>query len=97
MLKVDGRVVMISGASRGIGNAVADRLLAEGYRVSGGMRRPETERETNAMMVHAYDAEQNGSAEAWVAATVARFGRIDGIVNAAGINPKVRVSDKDER
>jgi len=31
-----------------------------------------------------------------VAATLARFGRIDAIVNAAGINPKVRVSDGEE-
>lgn len=96
MLKTEGRVVMISGASRGIGRAVADRLLAAGYKVSGGMRKPDQARAGDAMMVHPYDAEQAGSAEAWVAATVARFGRIDAIVNAAGINPKVRVSDAEE-
>lgn len=96
MLKTEGRVVMISGASRGIGRAVADRLLTAGYKVSGGMRKPNQSSAGDAMMVHRYDAEEVGSAEDWVAATVARFGRIDAIVNAAGINPKVCVKDENE-
>lgn len=96
MLDIDGRVVMISGASRGIGRAVADKLLASGYKVSGGMRTPDTSRASDQMMVHAYDAETTGSAEAWVDATIKRFGRIDAVINAAGINPRVRVSDEGE-
>lgn len=96
MLKPDGRVVMISGASRGIGRAVMQRLLAEGYSVSGGMRAPDPALDGERAMAHRYDAEEAGSAEAWVAATVERFGRIDAVINAAGINPKVRVSDDEE-
>ena len=96
MLETKGRVVMISGASRGIGRAVTERLLGEGYKVSGGMRNPDPSRENEQMMVHAYDAETAGSAEAWVEATIKRFGRIDAIVNAAGINPRVRISDQGE-
>ena len=38
MMAADGRVVMISGASRGIGAAVARRLAREGYRLSLGVR-----------------------------------------------------------
>ncbi len=37
MLTADGRVVMVSGASRGIGRAVVDKLLASGFTVSGGI------------------------------------------------------------
>lgn len=100
MLAAEGRVVMVSGASRGIGRAVVDRLLASGFTVSAGLRRPEQLRvqlgSTAKLMTHRYNAEKPGSAEAWVAATVERFGRIDGIVNAAGINPKVRVQDEGE-
>jgi NAD(P)-dependent dehydrogenase (short-subunit alcohol dehydrogenase family) len=96
MLGPDGRVVMISGASRGIGRAVLERLHGSGFVVSGGMRQPDPAMTGERRMTHRYEAEEAGSAEAWVAATLARFGRIDALVNAAGINPKVRVSDDEE-
>jgi short-subunit dehydrogenase len=35
----DGRVAMISGATRGIGAEIADALRAEGYALSLGVRR----------------------------------------------------------
>jgi NAD(P)-dependent dehydrogenase (short-subunit alcohol dehydrogenase family) len=96
MLSEEGRVAMVSGASRGVGRAVVERLLASGYRVSGGMRNPDALPEGPDLLSHRFEAEEAGSAEAWVGATVARFGRIDAIVNAAGINPKVRVLDEGE-
>lgn len=96
MLDVDNRVVMVSGASRGIGRAVVERLLASGFRISAGLRRPDQLAGSERLLTHRYDAETAGSAESWVEATIARFGRVDAVVNAAGINPKVRVSDGDE-
>lgn len=96
MLAAQGRVVMVSGASRGIGRAVVDRLLASGFTVSAGLRKPGTLAGAERLMTHRYDAGEVGSAEAWVAATVERFGRVDAVVNAAGLNPKVRVQDEGE-
>jgi NAD(P)-dependent dehydrogenase (short-subunit alcohol dehydrogenase family) len=96
MLEPAGRVVMVSGASRGIGRAVTERLLSRGFRVSAGMRHPDPAHAGENELVHRYDAEEAGSAEAWVAATLERFGQIDALVNAAGINPKVKVSDEGE-
>lgn len=95
MLKPDGRVIMVSGASRGIGRAVVERLLASGFRISAGMRTVE-EPWHDRMICCRYEAEEAGSAEAWVAATVAHFGRLDGLVNAAGIAPQVPLIDGDE-
>src|SRR5260370_22614732 len=96
MLAAEGRVVMVSGASRGIGRAVVDGLLAWGFAGSAGLRNPEKLASAERLMTHRYDAETIGSADAWVAATVERFGRVDAVVNAAGLNPRVRVQDEGE-
>ena len=85
-LKPDGRVVMISGASRGIGLAIAKTLHAEGYSLSLGMRKPNAGAfDASRTLVHAFDAMKPETASAWVDATVARFGRIDALINNAGI------------
>lgn len=47
-------------------------------------------------MTHRYDAEDAKSPICWVNATVAGWGGVDAIVNTAGINPKVRISDEGE-
>jgi NAD(P)-dependent dehydrogenase (short-subunit alcohol dehydrogenase family) len=91
MLTPRERVVMISGASRGIGRAVARRLYDDGYRLSLGMRPSPAATEAvrgldaDRLVVAAYEARAAESAQAWVAATLARFGRIDAVVANAGI------------
>ncbi len=96
MLDPKGRVAMVSGAARGIGRATVERLLQAGYRVSAGIRDARGLVESEALLLHRYDAESVASAEAWVAATVARWGRIDALVNAAGINTVATLADADE-
>jgi NAD(P)-dependent dehydrogenase (short-subunit alcohol dehydrogenase family) len=96
MLDVDNRIVMVSGASRGIGRAVVDRLLASGFRVSAGLRDPRRLAQTDRLMTHRYDAEDANSPIAWVNATAARWGGVDAVINAAGINPRVLVSGEGE-
>jgi len=91
-----GRVAMVSGATRGIGRAVTERLLAAGYTVSAGVRDPSRLPAHERLSGHAFDAASPGSADAWVAATLARHGRIDALVNAAGINPRGTLLDPDE-
>ncbi|MDQ8728275.1 SDR family NAD(P)-dependent oxidoreductase [Bradyrhizobium sp. LHD-71] len=96
MMKGKGRVAMISGATRGIGRAVLQRLLDAGYQVSAGVRDVSRLPRHPALTACAYDAGLSGSAEEWVAATIARYNRVDALVNAAGINPKARLLDADE-
>ncbi|MDH4108273.1 MAG: SDR family NAD(P)-dependent oxidoreductase [Gammaproteobacteria bacterium] len=101
-LSVEGRVAMVSGASRGIGLAIARQLLADGYRVSIGVRDVASTREvysdvSNAhLLVAEFDACDPGSAAAWVGSTLDRFGRIHALVNNAGIWRKVGFDSGDE-
>jgi NADP-dependent 3-hydroxy acid dehydrogenase YdfG len=89
------KVVLITGASSGIGEATARLLAAAGARVMLGARR--TDRlERLASEIQAaggeaafqrLDVTQGASVEAFVAAAVERFGRVDVLVNNAGIMP----------
>jgi NADP-dependent 3-hydroxy acid dehydrogenase YdfG len=88
MLDPDNRVIMISGASRGIGLACARELAGLGYRLSLGVRNPEAQPRDGLgddLHVHHWDATDKASAAAWAESAQAHFGRIDGLVLNAGI------------
>ena len=102
MLPAQDRAVMISGANRGIGLAVARCLHDRGYSLSLGGRDPAALQqatggfEPGRVFRHAYEASDRTLAEAWVAATAERFGRIDGLINAAGILKPAHVEQDPE-
>lgn len=88
MGKLDGRVVFITGAARGQGEAEARLFTAEGARVvladvldEPGQKLAE---ELGALYVH-LDVSREGDWTAAVAAAKDAFGRVDGLVNNAGI------------
>lgn len=98
MLPPGERVVMVSGANRGIGAAIARRLAAAGFRLSLGVRNGKTPAvpDSERCLVARYEARQRDSAKAWVDATVERFGRIDALVNNAGIARVSTIEDDSE-
>jgi NADP-dependent 3-hydroxy acid dehydrogenase YdfG len=91
------RVAMISGANRGLGAAIARELSAQGWSLSLGMRAPAPLDgvSAEAALLHRYDATEGGEAE-WVAATLARFGRIDAIVANAGVVSRSSVIEAED-
>jgi NADP-dependent 3-hydroxy acid dehydrogenase YdfG len=102
MLSPEGRVIMVSGANRGIGLAVASCLHDKGYRLSLGGRDAGKlaaalgDLDEARVITIPFDARDRASCAAWVERTVGHFGRIDGLVNNAGISLKVGIEDDDE-
>ncbi len=77
-------VVLITGASAGIGKATAALLSEQGFRVFGTGRRPLRENEDGAQMLP-LDVTSDQSAASCVSAVIEQAGRIDVLVNNAGI------------
>lgn len=87
MLAPDGRVIMISGANRGIGLETARVLAARGYTLSLGARDPGSipTDGLGQVLTHVWQATDAQTSTDWAQATLERFGRIDGIVMNAGV------------
>ncbi|HPZ50028.1 MAG TPA: 3-ketoacyl-ACP reductase [Propionibacteriaceae bacterium] len=89
-------VAMVTGGSRGIGRGITERLLKDGYRVSILATRPaprEILDELEALGEVAYTAgsiADPADHERYLAATLEAFGRVDVLVNNAGVAPSVR-------
>lgn len=94
-LTVDGKVAVVTGASRGIGEATAAELLASGARgVVITSRREENVAaaavrlgESDRLLALAARADSENAAESTIQAAIERFGSCDILVNNAGTNP----------
>lgn len=87
------KVVLVTGASSGIGRACAFALGREGAKVVAAGRRVERLEEVANAIRHAGgecetvagDVRDGATCQAWVEVAVSRFGGLDGLVNAAGV------------
>ncbi len=96
----ESKIILVTGASSGIGAAVAAHLAQEGHHVVAGARREDRLRELadstadlteGSVSVRRLDVTDRADVAAFVDAAVAQHGRIDVIVNNAGIMPLSRL------
>ena len=91
------KVIVITGASSGIGEAAARALAREGARLMLGARREdrlrelvtalENEHEAAAAAYEVTDVSDSGQVNALIEAAISKYGRIDVLINNAGLMP----------
>lgn len=102
-MELQHRVIIVTGASSGIGAATARMLARAGARVVLAARREDELRRIAAeivaaggqALVVATDMAERSSIDALVGRTVDEYGRIDGIVNNAGVGGGSSIEDDD--
>ncbi len=104
MDRFEGKVVLVTGAGRGIGRAIALAFAAEGGRVAandispdGVERTAQTIREAGGeAMAYVADVANKMAVQTMIETVRDRFGRIDILVNNAGVEPHASLLSLDE-
>ncbi|WP_166132941.1 SDR family NAD(P)-dependent oxidoreductase [Nocardioides ochotonae] len=99
-LQLEGCVVLVTGASRGLGAAMALALAKEGATVVAAARSKDSLAAVAAqgggrISAVTVDMRDEESVQALVPEVIARHGRIDGLVNNAGIAPAGKFATQD--
>jgi len=95
-------VIMISGANRGIGKAIALKLYEHGFLLSLGVRNMDAipadilKLSKDKVLLASYNAYHPNTDQVWVKKTEQVYGRIDGLINNAGIYHAVDIEDDNE-
>lgn len=100
---VKNKVVIITGASSGIGRALAKEFAAKGARLSLGARRTDlleqlkSELSETEMLIMKTDVSNENDCRLLIEETIRRFGQIDVLINNAGISMRALFEEVDTR
>lgn len=95
------KVIVVTGASSGIGRALARELASMGAKLSLAARRTELLEELRAelpgteILIQTTDVSREEDCRALIEATIERFGQIDVLINNAGISMRAAFEDVD--
>ncbi|MEL6640432.1 MAG: SDR family NAD(P)-dependent oxidoreductase [Pseudomonadota bacterium] len=89
------RTILVTGANRGLGAAIASAFHKEGWHVIGTARRPESLDRTTIDTAYALDLSDPASLQTFADAITSEGPVIDLLVNNAGFNPKDRKYNPD--
>ena len=101
--RLTGKVAVITGAGSGIGESCALLFAKEGAKITASDARADTS-EASARQVSAAggealaiaaDVTKRSDVEKLISSTIKRFGRVDIVVNSAGVTPRAAPSDWD--
>jgi NAD(P)-dependent dehydrogenase (short-subunit alcohol dehydrogenase family) len=103
-MKLENQVAIVTGGGRNIGEEIAKLLAAEGAKVAlVDLDKPRGERVAGAIKARGGEAEpfvadvsKGGDVAALVAAVVARFGRVDILINNVAISDNKHIFDPTE-
>jgi NAD(P)-dependent dehydrogenase (short-subunit alcohol dehydrogenase family) len=98
MKRLEGKVIIVTGSTTGIGEAIARRCVAEGARVLvHGLERDMGEAVASSLgdsaVFHCDDLADAAAAGRIVSAALAAFGKLDGLVNNAAMVVRGRIGD----
>lgn len=101
LFSVEGQIVLASGASRGIGRALAEGFAARGAQVVIAGREKDTLEKTareistgaRPVKASACDVAKPQDVQRLVDETIKGFGRIDTLLNVAGVNKRMKIED----
>lgn len=97
-INLDEKVMIVTGGASGIGSHISDQLQQNGAKVVVADLTVETGVKENGVYAVQCDVTNKESVEAMVAAAIEKFGKIDGLVNNAGVNrPRLLVDVKGEK
>lgn len=101
-MKVNGKVIVVTGAGNGMGREITLELIRRGAKVAAVDLKPEFLAETKALAeksggsieTFAVDVTDSAKVEALPQQVIAKFGQVDAIMNNAGIiQPFVKIND----
>ncbi len=96
------KVVLLSGANRGIGFAIAKKLYDAGYLISLGVRNPSEmdsfigDHDNSRILSQPIDLLDKVAMDNWINSTIEKFESIDIVINCAGILKKTSIENYDE-